>query len=132
MVYTIIARLDLNWAQIIFDNFMREHATFFRYGAYLTYIFKKFKVDLSSKSNIIKIFEIFDRSILRMKLLDPPPQPSTQPPPRTQPESTFQSSTSHFDDAYYNTLTAQVMDLKTQQTSMLESQAALLQTKAFS
>ena len=128
-----MAPLDVNLAQIIFDNLVKEHTTFFPYGAYLTHIFKKFKVDLSLESNVIKTFEIFDRFVLlKIKLLDPPPQPSTQPPPKTQPKSTSQFSTSHFDDAYYNTLTAQIMDIKTQQASMLESQTALLKTKDLS
>ena len=33
---------------------------------------------------------------------------------------------SHFDDVYYNTLSAEVMDLKAQQASMLKSEATLL------
>ena len=114
-----MGRLDVNWAQIIFDNFVKEHTAFFPYRAYLTHIFKKFKIDLASESNVIKFFEIFDHSVLlRMKLLNDPP---TQPPPRTQSPRASQSSTSHFDDAYYNSLSAQVLDLKTDQEQLLKS-----------
>ena len=86
----------------------------------------KFKVDLASETNVVKIFELFDRSVLlRMKLINLP----TQPLPRTQPPRTYQSSTTYFDDAYHNTLTVQVMELKTQQVSMLKSQASLFQNQ---
>jgi len=91
-----MGRLDVNWAQIIFDNLVNEHTTFLPYGAYLTYIFKKFKVDLASESNVIKSVELLDHSVLlRMKHLnEPPSQPSTHPPPRTQQPRASQSTSS--------------------------------------
>ena len=110
--------------KLFFDNFVKEHTTFLPYWAYLTYIFNKFKVDLASESNIIKSFEIFDHSVLlRMKLLK---DPATQPPPRTQPLRASQSSTSHFDDAYYNFLNTQVLDLKTDQKQLLKNQSDIM------
>ena len=126
-MYVIMARLDVNWAQIIFDNLMKEHTTFLPYGAYLTHIFKIFKVDLVSKTNVIKTFELFDHFVLlRMKLFDTPSQPSTQPPPRTHSQRPSQSTSSHFDDAYYNTLTAEVKELKTQLLAQWPSTLVLM------
>ena len=37
-VYVIMIRLEVNWAQIIFDNLVKEHTTFIPYGAYLTHL----------------------------------------------------------------------------------------------
>ena len=63
-----MSRLDVNWAQIIFDNLVKEYTTFLPYEAYFTHIFKKFKVDLASE--FIKSFELFDHFVLlKMKLL---------------------------------------------------------------
>ena len=45
-------------------------------------------------------------------------QSSSQPPP------------SYFDDAYFNTLTAKVLEIKTQQASMMESQTSLLNNQS--
>ena len=65
-----------------------------------------------------------------MKLINfqqPPPSSSSQEPPSSQASlSTSRlSQSTHFDDAYHNTLTAEVMELKTQQASMGEFQATL-------
>ena len=59
-------------------------------------MFRKFHIDLSSETSVVKVFEPFDRDVLhRMKLHDfpqPPPQPpqsSTQAPSSsTQPPFT--------------------------------------------
>ena len=77
-VYAIMAKLEVNWTQTIFDTLVKEHSSSLPYGAYLTFIFKKFKIDLASETNVVKVFELFDRSVLLlMKLIDiPPPQPS--------------------------------------------------------
>ena len=63
------------------------------YVAFLSHVFRKFKLDLTSESRVVKVFEPLDRSVLhRMKLLDipsPPPQSSTQvPQSSTQPPPT--------------------------------------------
>jgi len=74
---------------------------------------------------VVKVFEPFDRSVLLlMKLIDRPPPQQLQSPHHTQRPS--QSSSTHFDDAYYNTLTAEVLEIKAQQVSILESQTSLL------
>ena len=73
-VYAIMAKLEVNWAQIIFDTLVKEHSSSLPYRPYLTFIFKKFKLDLASETNVVKVFKPFDRSILlRMKLIDTPP-----------------------------------------------------------
>ena len=39
------------------------------YGAFLTFIFKKFKIDLKNEMNVASQFELFDHTVpLRMKL----------------------------------------------------------------
>ena len=83
---------------------------FFPRVPFLTHVFRKFKLDLTSETSAVKVFQPFDRSILhRMKLLDipSPPQSSTQvpksptePPPTLLPPS--QPTPPHFFDAYYN------------------------------
>ena len=77
-VYAIMARLEINWAKIIFDTLVREPTTSLPYGASLSHIFKKFKIDLASETNAVKSHELFAKSILlRMKLLETlPPQPT--------------------------------------------------------
>ena len=57
---------------------VKEYSTFLSYGGFLTHMFHKFKIDLSSETNVIKLLELFDRSVLfRMKLLEtPPPRPT--------------------------------------------------------
>ena len=63
-VYVIMARLEVNWAKIIFDNLVREHTTYVPYGSYLTHTFKKFKIDVASETNVVKTFEPFDGYVL--------------------------------------------------------------------
>ena len=46
-IYAIMAKIEFNWAKIFFDTLAREHISLL-YGAYLTHIFKKFKLDLAS------------------------------------------------------------------------------------
>ena len=80
---------------------------------------------------------LYHSVLLRMKLINfqQPPSSSSQDPPSSQapPSSTScPSRSTHFDDVYYNTLTAEVMDLKTKQASMFESQASLLSNRSFS
>ena len=73
-VYVIMAKLEVNWARVIFDTLVKEPSTFLPYGAFLTHIFRKFKIDLALETNVVKVFELFDRSVLlRMKLLKTPP-----------------------------------------------------------
>ena len=69
-VYAIMAKLEINWAQI---TLVKEHSSSLPYGAYLTFIFKKFKINLASETNVM-VFKPFDRSVLLlMKLIDIPP-----------------------------------------------------------
>jgi len=69
----IMARLKVNWVKIMFDTIMKEHTLFLPYSAFLTHVFRKFKLDLASEINVTKVFELFDRSNLhQMKLLDIP------------------------------------------------------------
>ena len=113
--YAIIVGLEVNWAKIIFDTMVKEHSSFLPYGAFLTHVFRKFKINLVSETNIIKLFESFDRSILlRQKLLETPPQQPTFPSQSFQhpSQSSSQPRPSHFSDAYYNTLTAKVLRSK--------------------
>ena len=128
-VYAIMVKLEVNWVQAIFDNLVKEHTTFLPYGAYLTRIFKKFKVDLSTESDVVKTFELFDHSVLRMKLLnDSPTQPSTSSK-KSRPPRESQTLTQHFYDAYYNTQSAQVLNLTTSQERLFNQQAVLLKSQ---
>ena len=73
-----MAELEVNWAKILFDTIMKEHSSFLPYGTFLTHVFHKFKIDLASEINIVKLFEPFDRSILlRIKLFETLPPQST-------------------------------------------------------
>ena len=85
--------LEVNWAKIIFDNLVKEHTSFLPYGAFLSHVFQKFKIDFASETSVVKVFEPFDRAVLhRMKLLDFP-QPPPQPQPQHQPSPPRQTST---------------------------------------
>ena len=55
-----MARLEVNWAKITSDIIVKVHFTFLPYGAFLANMFQKFKIDLASKSNVVKLFEPFD------------------------------------------------------------------------
>jgi len=48
-VYAIMAGLEVNWAKIIFDNIIKEHTSFLPFGAFLSHLFQKFKIDLASE-----------------------------------------------------------------------------------
>jgi len=64
-----MAGLKVNWADIIFDTIKKHHSTFLPYGAFLTFIFKKIKVDLKNEMNVVSNFELFDYTVLlRMKI----------------------------------------------------------------
>ena len=86
----------VNWAKIIFENIVKKHTSFLPYLAFLSHVFRKFKIDLSSETSVVKVFEPFDRIVLHhMKLHDfpqPPPQP--QHPPSPLPQSSTQVSSS--------------------------------------
>ena len=87
-VCAIMDRLKVNWAQVIYNNLTKHQTSFLPLGAFFTHIFKKFKVKLSSESNVVRSFELFDHStFLRMKLLNfqtPPPTSTSQEPPSIQ------------------------------------------------
>lgn len=83
----------------MFDTMVKEHSTFLPYGTFLAHVFHKFKIDLSSEINVVKLFETFDRSILlHMKLLEtPPPQPTFSSQNSQRPsQSSSQPPPSHF------------------------------------
>ena len=111
--YAIMANLEVNWARVMFNTLVREPSTFLPYDAFLTHIFRKFKIDLASESNVVKVFAPFDRSVLlRMKLLEtPPPQPTfpSHGSHRASQFSTHPTST----NAFYNSLSlrSQIFDL---------------------
>ena len=72
---------------------------------------------------MVKVSEPFDRLVLlRMKRIDTPRPQASQSSCHTQRPS--QSSSTHFDDAYYNALTAKVLAIKAQQACILESQTS--------
>ena len=77
-VQAIMARQEVNQAKIMFYTIMKEHSIFFPYGAFFTHVFQKFKMDLASEANVVKLFGSFDQSVLfRMKLLEnPSPRPT--------------------------------------------------------
>ena len=117
----------------MFDTMVKEHSTFLLYGAFLTHVFRKFKIDFASETTVVKLFKPFDRSVLlRMTLLENPPPRPTFPSQGSQhlSQSSSQPPSSHFEDAYYNTLTAEVLEIKTQQASIMESQTALLNSQS--
>ena len=141
-----MAGLEVNWAKIIFGTLVKDRTSFLPYGAFLSHVFRKFHIDLASETSVVKVFKPFDRAVLhRMKLHDfsqptpqlqpqhqpsPPPQSSTQVtsssshPPFT--ESTFSQPPPSFLDAFYNSISAEILTLQAQQTSMLNCQSALL------
>jgi len=55
-----MAKLEVNWARVMFDTLVKEPYTFLPNGAFLTHIFHKFKKDLASEANVVKVFELFD------------------------------------------------------------------------
>ena len=84
-----MAGLEVNWAKIIFDNLVKKHTFFLPYGAFLSHVFQKLKIDFAFETSVVKVFESFDHAILhRMKLHDfsqPPPQPQPQHQPSPPP-----------------------------------------------
>ena len=91
-----MAGLEVNWAKIIFDTLVKDHTSFLSYGAFLSHVFRKFHIDLTSEMSVVKIFEHFDHVVLHhMKLYvfsHPPPQP--QHPPSPPPQSSTQAPSS--------------------------------------
>ena len=84
-----MAGLEVNWAKIMFDNIVKEHTSILPYGAFLSHVFRKFKLDLAFETSVVKVLEPFDRAVLhRMKVLDLP-----QRPPLPQPQQQSSSST---------------------------------------
>jgi len=90
-----------------------------------------------SESNVVRTFELFDHSVLlKMKLLNFPscqdssssqaPLYSQAPPKKSHPS---QSCTQYFDFAYYNTLTAQVLNITTGQERLFDQQANIIKTE---
>ena len=43
-VHAIMAKLEVNWTQIMFDTLVKEPSTFLPYGAFLTHIFQKYNL----------------------------------------------------------------------------------------
>ena len=139
-VYAIMAGLEVNWAKIIFDAMVKYHSSFLPFGAFLTPIFRKFHVDLASETSVVKIFELFDRAAIhRMKLTDIPPPEPHQPssPPPSPPQGPSSSSQPPFNeppptqpppyaDAFYNSLSAEIASIQTQQQVLQDSQSQVL------
>lgn len=153
-LYAIMANIQVNWAEVYYQNLLVLPRGFLPYGAFLTYIFEKFNVDVESETSIVRSVEFFDSNALtRMKLTNfelpeqqphepqSPQQEQYQPQPsHTQdiPQSSYhagpssshipppmQPESSYFSDAQYNTLSARILALETQQTFMLHNQEEL-------
>ena len=78
-MFAIMDKLQVNWAQVVYGNLIKNHTNFLSHGAFLTKVFYKFKVELSNKTNVVKHFELFDHIVLfRMKLLSEPPPTTHQ------------------------------------------------------
>ena len=41
----------------MFDTLVKVPSTVLPYGDFLTHIFRKFKIDLASETNVVKVFE---------------------------------------------------------------------------
>ena len=125
-----MANLEVNWARVMFDTLVREPSTFLPYDAILIHIFRKFKIDLASKNNVVNVFEPFDRSVLlRMKLLKmPPPQPTfpSHGSYRVSQSSTHPTSA----DAFYDSLSVEISDIRSKQTTMMESQTSIINSQS--
>ena len=124
-----MAKLEVNWAHIMFAILVKEPSTFLPYGAFLTHIFHKFKIDLAFESNVVKVFGPFDRFVLlRMKLLEtPPPQPTF---PSHSSQRALQSATTPSADDLYNSLSVEILVVKAKQTFMMESQTFIINNQS--
>ena len=143
-VYAIMAGLEVNWAKIIFDTMVKYHSSFLPFGAFLTPIFRKFHVDLTSETSVIKIFELFDRAAIhRMKLTDLPPPPPQQPssPPHSPTQPPTSSTQPPFNeppptqpppyaDAFYNSLSAEIASLHANNQVIQDNQTTLLHNQS--
>ena len=109
----------------MFDTLVKKPSKFLPYGAFLTHIFRKFKIGLAIETNVVKVFEPFDRSILlRMKLLEiPTPQPIF---PFHGSHRASQYSILPTTESFYNSLSVEILDIRSKQTTMMESQASIL------
>ena len=140
-VYAIMAGLDVNWAKIIFDTMVKFHSSFLPFGAFLTPIFRKYHVDLASENTVVKIFEFFDRAAInRMKLPEfpshEPQQPSSNPPsPQHVPSTSSQpdpppTQPPPYADAFYNSMSAQIASLQSNQQALLDSQSQIIENQS--
>ena len=101
-------------------------------------MFRKFHIDLSSETSVVKVFELFDRVVLhRMKLHDfphPPPQPPSPPPQSlTQPpfiEPPSSQPPPSYADVFYNSLSVEIESLHAKQQFIQDSQSALLKNQS--
>ena len=59
-VYAIMDKFEVNWARIMFDILFKEPFTFLSYGAFLTHVFHKLKINATSEINVVKVFEPFE------------------------------------------------------------------------
>ena len=142
-VYAIMAGHDVNWAKIIFDTMVKPHSSFLPYGAFLTPIFRKFHIDLTSETTVVKIFELFDRAAInRMKLPDfpsdeqpsspqqpPPPSPSRGPSTSSQPDPP-PTQPNPYTDAFYNSMSAQIASIQSSQQDLLTSHSRILENQS--
>jgi len=114
----------------MFDTLVKKPSTFLPYDAFLTHIFRKFKLGLASETNVAKVFASFDRSVhFRMKLLKiPPPQPTF---PSHSSHKASKSSTLPTTDAFYNSFSIEISYIRSKQTSMMKSQTSIINNQSF-
>ena len=140
-VYAIMAGHDVNWAKIIFDTMVKFHSSHLPFGAFLTPIFRKYNVDLASEETVVKSFEFFDRAAInRMKLPEFPSHEPQQPPsnPPSPPHGPSTSSQpdppptqpNPYADAFYNSMSAQIASLQSQQQNLLDSHSRILENQS--
>ena len=140
-IYAIMGNIQVNWAEVYFDNFLTIPRGFLPYGAFLTKIFDKFHVDLKSEKSVVRSIEFFDSNALtRMKLTnfeiqdhnpqnepvqnepelqqEDIPQTSTQAGASSSQPPPFPTEPSCFSDVQYNTLSARILELETGQRAI--------------
>ena len=128
-----MAGLKVNWADVIFDNIKKRRSTFLPYGAFLTFNFMKFKVDLKNEINVVSHFELFDYTVLlRMKIPFVVGQIAVGSSSSTLHDTQLKETlipppfSTGFGDAYYNSVTAQIAELKSGQDRLFEQHDQLL------
>lgn len=142
-LYAIMANIQVNWAEVYFENFLQiPYRGFLPFGALLTTIFEAFRVPLDSETSILRSVEFFDSNALtRMKIPnfelpdqqqaeDEPEHPQTQHIPQSshqaEPSSSYIPEPSCFSDAQYNTLSARILTLETSQNLIFDQNISIM------